>query len=105
MDTEETGALLIKKGQLRKRVTIIPLNQVTARRLTPNVIAAAEKIVGKENVTHAIQLIGFDKDVEAAMNYVFGTTLICSGTSPPPPSPCLLVPVIFPFTRSRCCPR
>ncbi len=61
-------------------MTIIPLNQVAARRLTPNVIAAAEKIVGKENVTHAIQLIGYDKEVETAMNYVFGSTLVCSGT-------------------------
>lgn len=81
VDTEETGALLIKKGQLKKRVTIIPLNQVAARRLTPNVIAAAEKIVGKENVTHAIQLIGYDKEVETAMNYVFGSTLVCSDST------------------------
>lgn len=79
VDTEETGAALIKKGQLKKRVTIIPLNKVASRQLNPSVIAAAEKLVGKENVTHAIQLIGYDKEVEAAMNYVFGTTLICSG--------------------------
>jgi len=71
--------LLIKRGQLKKRVTIIPLNKVAARKLTPSVVSAAEKIVGKENVTHAIQLVGYEKEVEAAMDYVFGSTLVCSG--------------------------
>lgn len=81
VDTDETGALLLKKGQLKKRVTIIPLNKVASRQLKPGVIAAAEKLVGKENVTHALQLVGYDEEVEAVMNHVFGTTLICSGIS------------------------
>jgi len=43
------------------------------------VIQNAEKLVGQENVTLALELVGFDDDVEAAMQYVFGTTLVCKG--------------------------
>ncbi len=79
MDTEETGALLLEKGQLRRRVTIIPLNRIAQRKISPKAIASAEKIVGKENVTLALELVGAEKDIEAAMNYVFGMTLVCKG--------------------------
>ena len=33
--------------------------------------------VGKDNVNLALSLVGYDKEVSAAMQYVFGSTLIC----------------------------
>ena len=33
--------------------------------------------VGKENVNTALSLIGYDKDLEAAMQYVFGSAFVC----------------------------
>ena len=33
VDTNDTGALLLKNGQLQRRCTIIPLNKIAARSL------------------------------------------------------------------------
>ena len=41
-------------------------------------IATAKKVApGKANI--ALSLIGYDEEVAVAMQYVFGSTLICSG--------------------------
>lgn len=76
VDTAETGTQLLQKGKLRKRVTIIPLNKISAFRASAEKIAAAQKIApGKVDI--ALSLIGYDEEVSAAMDYVFGSTLIC----------------------------
>eukprot|EP00824_Muranothrix_gubernata_P024869 TRINITY_DN7596_c0_g1_i1.p1 TRINITY_DN7596_c0_g1~~TRINITY_DN7596_c0_g1_i1.p1 ORF type:complete len:1189 (+),score=336.54 TRINITY_DN7596_c0_g1_i1:537-3569(+) len=77
VDTEDTGKKLLQKGQLRRRVTIIPLNKIHDRTLSNKVVRTAKQVVGKENVSLALELVGFDEEVQAAMKYVFGTTLIC----------------------------
>jgi structural maintenance of chromosome 2 len=41
------------------------------------VVARAQELVGKENVETALSLVGFDKDVQAAMEFAFGSTFIC----------------------------
>ena len=33
--------------------------------------------VGKENVHTALSLVGYDEELEAAMAYIFGSTLVC----------------------------
>ena len=35
--------------------------------------------VGKDNVSLALSLVGYDEEVKAAMAYVFGTTFVCDG--------------------------
>ncbi|PHH73060.1 hypothetical protein CDD82_5671 [Ophiocordyceps australis] len=76
VDTEVTGTQLLQKGKLRKRVTIIPLNKITAFKASAQVIATAKNIApGKVNL--ALTLVGFNDEVVAAMEYVFGNTLIC----------------------------
>jgi structural maintenance of chromosome 2 len=76
VDSAETGTQLLQKGKLRKRVTIIPLNKISAFKASAEKIGAAQNLApGKVDL--ALSLVGYDEDVLAAMNYVFGNTLIC----------------------------
>ena len=76
VDTAETGTQLLQGGKLRKRVTIIPLNKISAFRASAEKIAAAKDLVpGKVDL--ALSLIGYEDEIVRAMEYVFGSTLIC----------------------------
>ena len=76
VDTAETGTQLLQNGKLKKRVTIIPLNKISAFKASAAKVGAAQKIApGKADL--ALSLIGYDDEVSSAMDYVFGTTLIC----------------------------
>lgn len=76
VDTAETGTALLQNGKLRKRVTIIPLNKIAAFKASAEKIGAAKSLVpGKVDL--ALSLIGYDEEVVSAMQYVFGSTLIC----------------------------
>ncbi|KAJ3186681.1 Structural maintenance of chromosomes protein 2 [Gaertneriomyces sp. JEL0708] len=76
VETEVVGTQLLQKGRLRRRVTIIPLNKISASKLSPDRLAAAQTLApGKVDL--ALNLIGYDHEVEAAMEYVFAGTLIC----------------------------
>ncbi|CAI4060934.1 hypothetical protein N7582_001755 [Saccharomyces uvarum] len=72
----QTATQLLERGRLRKRVTIIPLNKISTRPISPQVLELAKKIApGK--VELAINLIKFDKSVTKAMEFIFGNSLIC----------------------------
>ena len=76
VDSAETGTQLLQNGKLRKRVTIIPLNKISAFKASAEKVGAAQRIApGKVDL--ALSLIGYDDEVSAAMDYVFGTTLVC----------------------------
>ncbi|KAF9977056.1 Structural maintenance of chromosomes protein 2 [Actinomortierella ambigua] len=76
VDNETVGSQLLQKGRLRKRVTIIPLNKITAFKAHAQKIATAQRLApGKVNL--ALTLIGYDEHLETAMAYIFGNTLIC----------------------------
>ncbi|XP_053474816.1 structural maintenance of chromosomes protein 2 [Ictalurus furcatus] len=77
VDTEVTGKKLLEKGELKRRYTIIPLNKISARTLDAGVVRTAKNIVGKENVHTALSLVGYESELRKAMEYVFGTTLVC----------------------------
>lgn len=77
VDSEVTGTQLLQKGKLRKRVTLIPLNKISTFRASAQTIATAQNIApGKVNL--ALSLVGYDDEVSAAMEYVFGNTLVCA---------------------------
>ncbi|GFP53262.1 structural maintenance of chromosomes protein 2 [Trichoderma asperellum] len=77
VDSEVTGTQLLQKGRLRKRVTIIPLNKISAFRASAQSIATAQNLApGKVDL--ALTLVGYDEEVASAMEYVFGNTLICA---------------------------
>ncbi|XP_069125858.1 structural maintenance of chromosomes protein 2-like [Argopecten irradians] len=77
VDTEMTGKKLLQKGELKRRYTIIPLNKISARSINAETVKRAEQLVGKENVNTALSLIGFEKDLQAAMEFVFGSAFVC----------------------------
>ncbi|KAL3235125.1 Structural maintenance of chromosomes protein 2 [Nakaseomyces bracarensis] len=76
VEDERTGSALLEKGRLRKRVTIIPLNKISARQLDPRKLKLAKDIApGK--VELALNLIGYEEEVSRAMAFIFGNSLIC----------------------------
>lgn len=67
MDNEETGKALLEKGQLRRRVTIIPLNKIQDNSITPQVVRQARQIIPKKAEAHvAMEIIGFEKQAPQA---------------------------------------
>lgn len=77
VDTDANASQLLERGQLKRRVTIIPLNKIAAKRLSAERLAAAKSLApGKVDL--ALNMIGYEADVVAAMEHVFGTTLICA---------------------------
>lgn len=80
VDSSGTGTQLLQNGKLKKRVTIIPLDKIAAFRASSQKVGAAQKIApGKVNL--ALSLIGYDEEVNAAMEYVFGSTFVCDDAS------------------------
>ncbi|MEQ2167611.1 hypothetical protein GOODEAATRI_005779, partial [Goodea atripinnis] len=77
VDTEVTGKKLLEKGELQRRYTIIPLNKISAKTLNDKVINTAKGLVGQNNVHTALSLVGYEADLRKAMEYVFGSTLVC----------------------------
>uniref|UniRef100_A0A8C5AGD0 Structural maintenance of chromosomes protein n=1 Tax=Gadus morhua TaxID=8049 RepID=A0A8C5AGD0_GADMO len=77
VDTEVTGKKLLEKGELKRRYTIIPLNKISAKTLNQSVVNAAKSLVGEANVHTALSLVGYEEDLRRAMEYVFGSTLVC----------------------------
>ena len=77
VDTEQTAKALFTNGQLRSRVTIIPLNKVAYKPIPSEVVAAAKKLAGDKA---AIELVGYDNEIEAAMKYAFGNVFVCQDT-------------------------
>ena len=80
VDSSDTGKQLLDHGKLRRRVTIIPLDKITASRAPKDKVATAQKLApGKVNL--ALTLVGYDHEVERAMEFVFGNTLIAADAS------------------------
>lgn len=76
VDSATTSRQLLDNGRLKKRVTIIPLDKIAAFRASAEKLGAAQKIApGKVDL--ALSLVGYDEEVTAAMEYVFGSTLVC----------------------------
>jgi structural maintenance of chromosome 2 len=80
VDSANTGTQLLENGKLRRRVTIVPLDKIAASRAPNEKVAAAQKLApGKVNL--ALTLIGYDHEIEKAMEFVFGNTLIAADAS------------------------
>lgn len=79
VDNEVTGSMLIKKGELKKRYTILPLNKLSARCTDASKVDLAKSMARKQGGTAnlALELVGFEEDVRRAMEYTFGNTIIC----------------------------
>ena len=82
VDEAITGKALLDRGSLKKRVTIIPLDKIQSRRIPDSACDAASKIAQKMNATAnpAIELVGFDKEVQVAMEHVLGSVIVADDT-------------------------
>jgi structural maintenance of chromosome 2 len=80
VDTAATGTQLLQDGKLKKRVTIIPLDKIASFRESSEKVGAAQ-VLAPGKVDLALSLIGFEEDVNSAMEYVFGSTLICDDST------------------------
>ncbi|PBK71761.1 condensin complex subunit SMC2 [Armillaria solidipes] len=73
---EKVGKDLLTNGNLRKKVTIIPLNKIQGSSVPPQKISRVEQLVpGKAKV--ALSLVGYPDEVKNAMAYAFGSTFVC----------------------------
>ncbi|CAH8655533.1 unnamed protein product [Schistosoma haematobium] len=77
VDTEVTGKILLERGQIRRRVTMLPLTQIRGNPISDGVIKNAQSLVGASNVVTALSLIEYDNMLKPVMEYVFGSVLIC----------------------------
>ncbi|KFZ51483.1 Structural maintenance of chromosomes protein 2, partial [Podiceps cristatus] len=77
VDTEVTGKKLLEKGELKRRYTIIPLNKISCRCVRQDTLKLAQTLVGPANLDLALSLVEYESELQKAMEYVFGTTLIC----------------------------
>ncbi|KAH7855805.1 hypothetical protein Vadar_029159 [Vaccinium darrowii] len=80
VDTENTGKQLLQNGELRRRVTIIPLNKIQSHPVPLRVQNTAVRLVGKGNAEVALSLVGYADELKSAMEYVFGSTFVCKTT-------------------------
>ncbi|XP_072466568.1 structural maintenance of chromosomes protein 2 isoform X1 [Notamacropus eugenii] len=77
VDTEITGKKILEKGELKRRHTIIPLNKISSRCVGKETLNIAKNLVGADNVHLALSLIEYEPELQKAMEFVFGTTLVC----------------------------
>ncbi|KPJ17687.1 Structural maintenance of chromosomes protein 2 [Papilio machaon] len=79
VDTEVTSKLLLERGQLQTRTTIIPLNKISARVIDRDTLRVAQEVGGgADKVQLALDLVSFPERVRAAMSWVFGGALVCA---------------------------
>jgi structural maintenance of chromosome 2 len=80
VDSAQTSSLLIDNGKLRRRVTIVPLDKIDSSRAPAEKLQRAKSLA--PGMVHlALNLIGYEHEVEKAMEYVFGNTLVCADAS------------------------
>ncbi|NXX41774.1 SMC2 protein, partial [Tricholaema leucomelas] len=78
VDTEATGKQLLERGELQRRCTIIPLNKIAAVCVEPDKIKLAKALAVCGDVNLALHLIEYERELQKAMEYVFGGTLVCN---------------------------
>ena len=79
VDDEKTGKALLERGQLRRRVTLIPLNKVRAGKLDDKRCARAAAVAKKAggDARIALEFVGHAEHVKKAVEYAFGGALVC----------------------------
>ncbi|XP_052756317.1 structural maintenance of chromosomes protein 2 [Galleria mellonella] len=78
VDTEVTSKLLLQRGNLQTRTTIIPLNKISANVIDAATLRLAQQIGGgPENVQLALDLVSYPAEAHNAVAWVLGNTLVC----------------------------
>ncbi|CAH0689950.1 unnamed protein product [Spodoptera exigua] len=78
VDTEVTSKLLLQRGELEHRTTIIPLNKISGHVIDRATVQLAQQIGGgPDNVQLALDLVQYPAELRPAMAWVWGGTLVC----------------------------
>ncbi|CAH8875411.1 unnamed protein product [Trichobilharzia szidati] len=77
VDTELTGKILLERGNLRRRFTMLPLTHIRGNPVPESVVKRAQALFGEANVITALSLVDYDDVFKPVMEYVFGDVLIC----------------------------
>lgn len=82
VDNEKTAADILKFGRLMNRVTMIPLNRISSRTVDPRKMQKAHQLARNQGakVWEALELIHFDQEMRPAMEYAFGSSIICENS-------------------------
>jgi structural maintenance of chromosome 2 len=81
VDSANTGKALLERGQLQKRVTIVPLDKVDGRAATQSQIDAATKVSNSDAKLAVSLVTAKDQDVQQVLNYVFGRAFVCTDSN------------------------
>jgi structural maintenance of chromosome 2 len=76
VDSELVGKALLERGRLRRRVTLIPLNKVSASVIPPHIVKLAAE-VSKGRAIPALECVDFDPALRPAMEYALGGMFLC----------------------------
>ncbi|XP_054275835.1 structural maintenance of chromosomes protein 2 [Macrosteles quadrilineatus] len=81
VDNEMTSNKIIKKGQLQKRVTFIPINKIQGSSIDQRTIQTAQSLVGPDKCWPALSLISYDRLYQPVMEWIFGQVFVCDQMS------------------------
>ncbi|BFG03811.1 structural maintenance of chromosomes protein 2 [Drosophila madeirensis] len=76
-DDDVTSKMILQRGNLQRRVTLMPINKISQHALSRNVVEYAQNKVGAENVQWALSLVQYERYYEPVMKFCFGSILIC----------------------------
>ena len=78
VDCEQTGRELLESAALKQRVTLIPLSRISQQSAIPAaVVERACSLVGRDAARVAVDCVSFDRHLQPAMQFVFGSTFVC----------------------------
>lgn len=75
VDNDRTANDVLKRGNLVRRVTILPLNKIRHEVISRAKVQAAKEI--EPSAELALSLVGYEQEVANAIEHVFGRTIIC----------------------------
>ena len=76
VDNEKTGQALLKQ-KLQRHVTMVPLTRITHHTLPPQKVIQAQHMDPSGSLCLALTLVGYAENVQEAIEFVFGSTLVC----------------------------
>lgn len=77
-DTDVTGKLILERGELQKRTTMIPLNKIKTYTMDQRIVNKAKEVGGRDQVFSALSLIEYEPHLEPVMKFIFGGTFVCT---------------------------
>lgn len=76
--TSVAAGKILKRGNLRRRTVMLPLDKMNARCISTQELQTAQRLVGKDHVWRAIDLVKYDRVLQPAMEHILGGVLVCT---------------------------